>query len=486
MTGSRSATQAVDASLAPARNQTMRPAASSAPAGSMRVASRRRMLATTVGLGGLSLPALLALQAAAKDVPAQGPRRSAKSLIIVYLWGGMSHIDSLDPKPEAPREVRGAFQPISTATPGIALCEHLPLLARHTEKMAIVRSIFHDDSAHGRGMYWNLTGHAPPASGGLKPKSTDWPTLAAMISKLKKPPSDVPPAVRLPYPMVDGVLQAGEYGGWLGVEHTPIIMRPSRGEEFGGVSPSMGVEPLRCGDFDGSRIAERHGLLSRMDRPIGLPGDFAGFDHFNSLAKEMMLGSAVKTACDLEREAPRILESYGNHLGGQSMLLARRLTEAGVPVVQVCCAAGNLNGGVGDMWDTHADNFNRLKNRLLPVLDRGLAALLQDLESRGTLGDTLVAVLTDFGRSPQVNGIAGRDHYPGCYSVMLAGGGIRGGQVFGSSDATGSRPHSDPCGPPDIHATIFAALGLSPRAELRDHLGRPMAATDGRVLPLLS
>lgn len=489
--GSRTATPAVDSFLALGRNQTMRPAHSSTSVSSMRVASRRRMLATTVGMGGLSLPAILALQAAAKDAPAQGTRRHAKSLIIVYLWGGMSHIDSLDPKPEAPREVRGEFQPISTATPGIAICEHLPLLARHTEKMAIIRSIFHDDSAHGRGMYWNLTGHAPPTSGGISPKSTDWPTLAAMVSKLRPAASDVPPAVRLPYPMVDGVLQAGEYGGWLGVEHTPIIMRPSRGEEFAGVSPSLGAEVLRFGELDGHRLAERHGLLSCMDRlsctdrPLGLPSDFSGFSHFHALAKEMMLGSAVKTACDLDREDPRILESYGNHLGGQSMLQARRLTEAGVPVVQVCCAAGNLNGGVGDMWDTHGDNFNRLKTRLLPVLDRGLSALLQDLEDRGTLDDTLVAVLTDFGRSPQVNGIAGREHYPGCYSVLLAGGGIRGGQVFGSSDATGSRPLTDPCGPPDIHATIFTALGLSPRAELRDHLGRPMVATDGRVLPLL-
>ena len=469
----------------------MRPANYRPCAADLRIASRRRMLATTVGMGGLSLPAMLALQAAAKESTAPGPRRPAQSLIIVYLWGGMSHIDSLDPKPGAPREVRGEFQPISTATPGITVCEHLPLLARHTEKMAIIRSICHDDSAHGRGMYWNLTGHAPPTSGGLAPKSTDWPTLAAMVSKLRPPPSDVPPSVRLPYPMVDGVMQAGEYGGWLGLEHTPIIMRPSRGEEFGGVSPSMGVDVLRSGDLDGPRTAERHGLLSHMDRlshtdrSIGLPADFAGFSHFHALAKEMMLGSAVKTACDLDREDPRILESYGHHLGGQSMLLARRLTEVGVPVVQVCCAAGNLNGGVGDMWDTHADNFNRLKTRLLPVLDRGLSALLQDLENRGRLDETLVAVLTDFGRSPQVNGIAGRDHYPGCYSVMLAGGGIRGGQVFGSSDATGSRPLSDPCGPADVHATIFQALGLSPRAELRDHLGRPMAATDGRVLPLL-
>ncbi len=177
---------------------------------------------------------------------------------------------------------------------------------------------------------------------------------------------------------------------------------------------------------------------------------------------------------------------YGKHLGGRSMLLARRLTEAGVPVVQVCCAAGDLNGGAGDMWDTHGDNFNRLKNRLLPVFDQGAAALLQDLENRGSLDQTLVVMLTDFGRTPRINGGAGRDHYPNVYSVALAGGGVRGGQVYGSSDNHGAFPRTQPCGPADIHATIFQALGLSPRAELRDPLGRPFPATDGRVLPLLS
>ena len=171
-------------------------------------------------------------------------------------------------------------------------------------------------------------------------------------------------------------------------------------------------------------------------------------------------------------------------MGGQSILLARRLIEAGVPIVQVCCSAGDLNGGQGDMWDTHADNFNRLKDRLLPVFDRGASALLQDLADRGTLDETLVAVLTDFGRTPKINRGAGRDHYPNVYSIALAGGGIRGGQVYGSSDSQGAFPLTQPCGPPDVHATIFQALGISPRAELRDMLGRPFAASDGEVLPL--
>jgi uncharacterized protein DUF1501 len=445
--------------------------------------SRRDWLAATAKLGSLSLPAFLQLRASA--APTAAARGKAKSCIIIYCWGGMSHHESWDPKPDAPPEIRGQFSPIPTATPGTFLSEHLPLLAKQTEKLAIIRSIHHDDSAHGRGMYWNLTGHAPPRAGNIPPLPSDWPSLPAMVSKLRPAPAGVPSAVRLPYPMVDnGTLQAGEYGGWLGVKYDPIVMRTPAGEAFGGVSRTLGSEVLDLADAEVERIAARQNLLSELERPAQRPRDFETFNHFQSLAKDILLGSAVRNAYDLSREDAKIRESYGNHIGGQSMLLARRLTEAGVPVVQVCCAAGDLNGGQGDMWDTHADNFNRLKNRLLPVFDRGLSALLNDLSDRGTLDETLIAVLTDFGRTPRVNGAAGRDHYPNVYSVALAGGGIRGGQVYGSSDSNGAFPKDNPCGPPDIHATIFHALGISPRAELRDMLNRPLPATDGRVLPL--
>ena len=397
----------------------------------------------------------------------------------------MSHLESWDLKPDAPVEIRGEFAPIATATPGIFIGEHLPLLARETEKLAIIRSIHHDDSAHGRGMYWNLTGHAPPRSGNIPPFPNDWPSLPAMISKLRAAPKGVPPAVRIPYPMVDNdTLQAGEYGGWLGVKYDPIVMRPPAGEPFGGVSRTLGSEVLELKDSDVDRTQSRKDLLGALERPRTRRAEFDGFNHFQQLATDILLGSAVRNAYDLDREDPKIRESYGNHLGGQSMLLARRLTEAGVPVVQVCCAAGDLNGGAGDMWDTHSDNFNRLKNRLLPVFDRGVSALLQDLADRGTLDETLVVMLTDFGRTPRINGGAGRDHYPSVYSVVLAGGGIRGGQVYGSSDSNGAFPKDRPCGPPDIHATIFQQLGISPRAEIHDQLGRPFPVSDGNSLPL--
>ncbi|MCA9212192.1 MAG: DUF1501 domain-containing protein [Planctomycetales bacterium] len=449
-----------------------------------RKLSRRRMLATSVGMCGISLPQFLkATDASAAST--NTPAKKAKSCIIVYCWGGISHHESFDPKPNAPVEIRGEFSTISTATPGLHISEHLPLIAKHTEKVAIIRSIHHDDSAHGRGMYWNLTGHKPPRAGNIPPMRNDWPTLAAMIAKLRPAQPGIPAAVRVPYPMVDnGTLQAGEYGGWLGAKYDPVVMRTQGGTPFGGVSRTLGSPVLHLKDVDVGQVDRRHRLLQTLQHRVGDQTDFAEHDHFGLIAKEMLLGTAVRNAYDLDREDKKIRESYGEHLGGQSLLLARRLTEANVPVVQVCLAAGDLNGGQGDMWDTHADNFNRLRKRLLPVFDRGVSALLADLADRGTLEETLVAVLTDFGRTPRINGAAGRDHYPNVYSVVLAGGGIRGGQVYGSSDRNGAFPATSPCGPADIHATIFNAMGLSPQAIIHDNLGRPLPVSDGRVLPL--
>jgi uncharacterized protein (DUF1501 family) len=448
----------------------------------------RRGMLVTAAMTGLSLSAVTQSRSlfAGQELPPTQARK-AKACILLYCWGGMSHLETWDPKPEAPADIRGEFSTISTASPGIRIGEHLPLLAQHTEKLAIIRSIHHDDSAHGRGMYWNITGHKPPRAGNIAPERNDWPSFAAMVSKFRNAPRGVPNAVRLPYPMVDNnTLQAGEYGGWLGVRYDPIVLRTPTGEAYGGVSRSLGSEVLQLRDVNSERDTARNVLLSQLEHPVGQPDDFESFSHFRNLAQDILFGTAVKNAYNLNQESPKLREAYGNHLGGQSMLLARRLTEAGVPVVQVCCSAGDLNGGGGDMWDTHGDNFNRLKNRLLPVYDRGVSALLQDLADRGTLDETLVLMLTDFGRTPRINGAAGRDHYPSVYSVVLAGGGVRGGQVYGSSDNHGAFPKSNPCGPPDIHATAFQALGISPRAEIRDPLGRPFPVSDGNVLPLFS
>ncbi|MBP89340.1 MAG: hypothetical protein CMJ64_21950 [Planctomycetaceae bacterium] len=447
--------------------------------------SRRGMLGTSVGFLGMGLPSWL--QMAKTASAAQQPERT-KSCILLYCWGGMSHHEVFDPKPDAHVEIRGEFSPIETATPGIMVGEHIPLLARQTDKLAIIRSMHHNQSAHGRGMYWNLTGHEPPPfpAGNIAPAPHHWPSLPAMVSKFRPAPRGVPRAVRLPYPMVDnGTLQAGEYGGWMGVKYDPIVMRTPAGKPWKGVSRTLGSEVLELGkNVDLKRIDTRKQLLRSLERPVSENADFESFEHFRQLATDMMLSSGVKDAYDLESEDPKIRETYGDHLGGQSMLLARRLIEAGVPIVQILCSAGDLNGGSGDMWDTHGNNFNRLKNDLLPPFDRGASALLGDLEDRGMLDETLVVILTEFGRTPKINGGAGRDHYPNVYSVALAGGGIRGGQVYGSSDGNGAFPRTKPTTPADLHATIFRALGISPRAEIHDMLERAFAVSDGNVLPL--
>jgi uncharacterized protein (DUF1501 family) len=202
------------------------------------------------------------------------------------------------------------------------------------------------------------------------------------------------------------------------------------------------------------------------------------------MALDLLVNPRVQSAFNLDREPLKVREAYGDHLCGQSVLLARRLTEAGVPIVTVVCAAGDLNGSAGDHWDTHGDNFNRLKRDLLPPFDRAVSALLGDLSDRGRLAETLVVMLTDFGRTPRINRGAGRDHYPNVYSIFLAGGGIRGGQVYGSSDRLGAEPRDLATGPADVHATIFQALGIPLDAHLHDSTGRPYPLTDGRVLRL--
>ncbi|MCA9173193.1 MAG: DUF1501 domain-containing protein [Planctomycetales bacterium] len=455
--------------------------------------SRRDVLRGAVGaFGAAGLVGASGALPVSFAAPVNSGTEPAKSCIIVYCWGGMSHHETFDPKPDAPAEIRGEFQTIATNVPGVRIGEHLPRLAQQMDKLAVIRSIRHGESAHGRGMYWNLTGHAPPPNppGNIAPQRSHWPSFAAMVSELRTPAMEgrgnVPSAIRLPYPMVDnGTLQAGEYGGWLGVEHDPIVLKTPQGAAWGGVSRSLGSEVLELGSsVDLSRVSSRRQLLDQLEQPVGAAADFAGHRHFRALANNLLLSDNIKRAYDLANERRDVAELYGDHIGGQSLLLARRLVEAGVPVVQVCYAAGDLNGGSGDMWDTHGDNFNRLKNRLLPVLDQGLSALLSDLQQRGMLDRTLVMLTTDFGRTPQVNGSAGRDHYPGVYSVALAGGGIRGGQVYGASDAHGAHPAENACTPADLHATAFRALGVSPRAKIYDPLNRPFPVSDGKVLPL--
>jgi hypothetical protein len=441
---------------------------------------------------GLSLPAVLGLKPTQAASSSIGPGK-AKSCIVLYCWGGVSHIDTWDPKPEAPAEVRGEFSPISTATPGIQLGEHMPQLARITDRLAIVRSMHHNSTFHGRGMYWNMTGHASPNAEqftNLSPSSTDWPNLGAMVARLRPAPDGMPPFVQMPYFLVDNkTRQAGDTAGWLGRRYDAVFVRPGSGTPYGGVSPDIGDATFTPADgVDAHRFDRRQslaGLLAAQRKPgdeVGSVGAYAGF---RQMAVDMLSNPKVRGAFDLEKESASTREAYSDHVCGQSALLARRLVEQGVPAVTVVCAAGDLNGAAGDNWDTHGDNFNRLKRDLLPPLERASFALVNDLADRGMLDETLVVWLTEFGRTPRIaSSNAGRDHYPFCYSVALAGGGVRGGQVYGRSDRLGAAPLDAPCNPADLHATIFHALGIDPETRLSDGLGRIVPISDGSVLPV--
>ena len=466
--------------LAPVRNE------------KRRLISRRRLLQSSVGLPSLSLVEFLRLrsQAAANSANSRGFGR-AKSCIVLFCWGGMSHLDSFDPKPQAPAETRGEFQTISTATPDLHLSEHLPNTARRTGRLAIVRSVRHLNSGYGKGMYWNMTGHAPPEPASpvnLPPSRSDWPSLGAMVSQFRKAPRNLPGAVQLPYQITnEHSLLAGQLGGWLGIAADPLIIRTPIGTPFRGKKyDAGGAAPLVTPTANNADVLRhRRGLLKQLERPPSRSVKTDSYDLFRERAFELLVSPRVRQAFDLEREPARIKRAYGNHICGQSVLLARRLIEAGVSIVTVMCAFDNLSDPMADHWDTHHDNFNRMKKTMLPLFDRVFPALIDDLDERDRLDETLIVIMGDFGRTPKINGAVGRDHHPYCYSVAFAGGEIRGGQVHGSSDAIGEYPKRAPCGPHDLHATVFHALGIPLHSELRDQLNRPQYVCDhGRPLPL--
>lgn len=456
---------------------------------------RRKFL--ELGTSWLGLAPMLALSSKSKGALADNARGfgRAKSCIVLFCWGGISHLDTWDLKPGAPSDIRGEFKPIPTAADGIVIGEHLPLLAQQMRDIAIVRSVQHTAPSHRSGAYWNLTGHQPPnLTTDWAASRRDWPCLGSLVAaahdeqrRTRPLGGALPRAMCLPYEMADGGKANGQDAGFLGLSYDPVIVRPPRGKLYGGKSPiSTAVDFGLPPELSEARIHSRRELLAGLERNprAGAPADTLATARVQEQAMNMLLSPAVRDAFDLDKEPRRLQERYGDHICGQSVLLARRLTEVGVPLVTVYCAAGDLNGGGGDHFDTHSNNFNRLKNELLPPLDRASSALVEDLRQRGTLNDTLVVWLTEFGRTPKINGSAGRDHFPTCYSVAFAGGGIRGGQVHGASNSIGYEPAEAACGPPDLHATIFHALGIEPHQMIHDLDRRPHALCDGKPLPL--
>ena len=450
------------------------------------VSTRRQALrAGALALGGLKLPGLFAgrAMAAASTHRLAGGFGRAKSCIMIFQWGGPSQLDTWDPKPEAPDAIRGPFAAIQTATPGMRISEHFPFLAKQTQKLAVVRSMTHDDPAHLSTAHWVLTGHLAPTvnSDAIGPSPNDWPHLGAVVAKCRPSAGAIPSAVTLPWtvahPAAPGGRAPGQTGGWLGKAFDPFRIEGDPN------SPAFNVPGLGLPDgVSNDRFRGRRTLLSDVGTGPSLPGRSAvSWDQMHEKAMDALASAKARGAFRLDGEDPKTRDRYGRHIHGQSLLLARRLVEAGVGLVTV-----NWHDDHSNFWDTHGNNFNRLKNDLMPPADKGFAALLDDLDARGLLEETLVVWVGEFGRTPRINPAnAGREHWPRCYSAVLAGGGIKGGQVHGASDRWAAYPSRDPVSPTDLGATILHALGIDPAQELTDPLGRPLRVNSGTALTTL-
>jgi uncharacterized protein (DUF1501 family) len=435
------------------------------------------------GLLGLAAPSLSPTQAS--DIAARRGGGKAKSVIIVFLTGAASHLDTFDPKPDAPSGIRGEFAVQATKVPGLLVCEHLPRLATRADKYAIIRSLSHRENNHLVATHHVLTGAQQPGAFFDKVASRDdWPCYAGALDHLRPRTDGVPCGVNLPTFLMQGPLTwPGQHAGFLGPRHDPwqISADPT--------SPDFHMDNLRLAPgLEVERLNDRRALLDQVERQQNRLAELAVARRLSDqqqLAYSVLTSGRVAQAFELEREPTQVRDRYGRHAFGQSLLLARRLVEAGVSVVQA-------NMGRVQNWDTHGDNFSRLKSQLLPPLDQGVAALLDDLEATGRLDDTLVIMLGEFGRTPKINSEAGRakpgrDHWASCFSGLFAGGGVRGGQVIGRSDRIAAFPATTPYTPNDVGATVYHVLGVQDSAEVHDRQGRPVRLNRGEVIaPLFS
>jgi hypothetical protein len=444
------------------------------------VSRRTFLVASGLGFGGLCLPDLL--QA---GNPGQKPRR-AKSTILIWLSGGPSHIDTFDPKPEAPAEVRGEFRPIATSAPGVQLCEHLPLVARQAHHLAVVNSLGHANRSpndHHYGYYYNLTGHPPdPRFVGLgnsrKPEPSDWPFIGSVVANRRPLHPYLPSLISLPIKEGPaGFTRPGQFAGRLGAEFDPLYIKGSPDRPLDFVVPSVTLEA----DMTPERLGSRQRLMQTLDaKAVALEQTVSGrtYGKHQDRAFSLLTSNRAKAAFDVSQEPLRLRERYGNTLPGMSFLMARRLVEAGVPFVTAYWRHQENRPCDDNAWDSHVDNFGVLKNCLLPTFDRCFSALLQDLHDRGILDETLVVVMGEMGRQPKIgdhragSGKAGRDHWVHCMSALFAGGGIRGGRTYGSSDRFGAYPKDRPVRPEDVAKTIYAAMGIDD-LEAIDREGRP-------------
>jgi hypothetical protein len=461
--------------------------------------TRRRLLQLGgSGLLGLNLSGLWKAQATLAAVaPDAVVPAKIRSCIVVFYYGGPSHLDTFDMKPEASSEIRGEFKSISTSVPGLAISEHLPHTAPIMHKVAVIRSMHHTNRLHDSASTEALTGRQSPQGDReeFAPIPQFYPCHGATVSYMRRDQQlDVPHAA-LPWVFHNVVDTPCQGGGFLGAAYDPLRINgdPETVDYSAQMFDRRKGLPL-------ARIAERRQLLGQIERPSDLAGLQAAtrLRGFYDKAFDLLQSEAVRDALDITQEPGKIRERYGlsNHepqgagngaqqgygrnLRGQNLLLARRLVEAGVPFVNIYDFKQQ-----GQNWDSHSDNFNQHKDYLLPPADKAFSALIEDLDQRGLLESTLVVAMGEFGRTPKINANAGRDHWPDCYSVALAGGGVRGGFVFGASDNIGAYPSLDPVTPADLAATIFWRFGLNPSAEVHDQTGRPHRLANGKPIEAL-
>jgi uncharacterized protein (DUF1501 family) len=449
--------------------------------------SRRDLLsAGGIGFLGLTLPDLLRgqAQAAVKPRAASPTFGKAKSCLIVFLNGGASHHDTFDMKPDAPAEIRGEFKPIATNVPGIRVCEHLPLMAREADKYTVVRCMSHLDTNHPSGVYWMVTGH-PYHRGigsGLSENISreDHPHIGSQLTAVEgKAHRAVPTFVTLPdYIAVNGPVRAGQHGGFLGPKFDPLVARGDpNSHDY--QAADLGLVP----SVSPARLQGRRALLQAIDRQrdqIDKRAAARSIDSFHDKAYGVLTSGVTQKAFDISAEPTKLRERYGRNLFGQSVLMGRRLVEAGVRLVHV-----NWIRILEQGWDTHNDNFNALKNKLLPPADRAVSALLHDMKASGLLDETLVILMGEFGRSPKITASnAGREHWPFVFTILMAGAGIPGGRLYGASDKHGAYPRDRRISPGEFAATIFHALGIDGHSKVTTLLERPWQICEDK--PVLS
>jgi hypothetical protein len=434
---------------------------------------------------GLSLPGLLEARAQAGPAPGGTSFGKAKSCIVLFHLGGPPQHDTWDPKPDAPAEIRGELKSMPTKIPGLRVGELMPRTAGLVDRLCILRAVSTDDNAHSSSGYWMLTGvpHQPTNSEDSKPGApNDWPCLAALVQRLRPSRGGLPASITLPDHIWNngGLSWPGQDGGFLGRSADPwLIHCDPNTADF--EIPGLALTP----DIPARRMHERLSLLKQVNHRLDAverSEALGRYDQRSRQAFDLLRAGKARQAFDLSREPAAVRERYGRTRWGQSVLLARRLVEAGVSLVQVNWTRLPNDPVDSPAWDTHNRNAARLKGTLMAPMDLAYSALLEDLESRGLLEETLVVWMGEFGRSPKINPGAGRDHWGRVFSITLAGGGVRGGQVIGASDPTGGLPKDGRVQPQDLGATIFHCLGYAPHTEVHDALGRPLAISRGQVI----